>query len=253
MSNLKELIDQLYEEVTQVQDESDWTAPTEDSTDLDIDIDRLHRAVSQMTACLQHEDLIDLQEQQPLEAEDVARLLWQWEDLCNSIDGLNRHIQELDADIVRMQPWGDFDVVKVEQLRERDCRVRFWKMPVSLMASMAAESWYTDHQATVISHDQANAYFITVSLGDEQPAMPLQAKEIEICPCPVSTLIMLQTRDKDSLKRIHNLQGDFALAHYAELRETLRHLLPPGAELPKKKISHRQAIKTRLKKIFRKG
>ena len=254
MSNLKELIDQLYEEVTRLPKDPDGGAyPNEDSIDQDIDIDRLHRAVAQMTTCLQIEDLKDMQEQQPVVAEDVARLLLQWENLCNSVAGLKRHIQELDADIARMQPWGDFDVVKVEQLRQYDCHIRFWRMPVSCIASMSSEPWYTDLQVTVISHDQSDAYFVTISLGDETPNLPQQAKEIEICPCPVSTLIMLQTRDKDSLKRTQNLQGDFALAHYAELRETLRLLLPPGVELPKKKISHRQAIKARLKKVFHKG
>ncbi len=253
MSNLKELIDHLYEEVVmlpaEVQKEDEAVT---DDFDTDIDPERLRLAVRQMSECLQQEDLGDLQAAAILNLEDTTRLLMQWESICNGISGLNRHMKELDEDIARMQPWGDFDVVKLNQLQQHDCNVMFWKMPVSIMATMTTESWYNDYQATIISHDQSDAYFITISLMNETPEMPALAERLEICPCPVSTLIMLQTRDKDSLKRMQTKQGDFALAHYAELRETLRSVLPPGTVLPKQHVSHRQLLKARLHKLFKK-
>lgn len=253
MNNLKELIDHLYEEVTQQQDDTEWeTENVADPLFANLDADRLCLAVKQMADVLQKDDLTNQQPASPLDGENAIRLVMQWENICKSVTGLNRHMKELDADILRMQPWGDFDVVKLNQLEQQDCHVRFWKMPISVMASMTAEAWYSDYQTTVISVDQKDSFFITITLGDEEPNMPAQAEKVEICPCPVSTLIMLQTRDKDSLKRVLTIQGDFALAHYAELRETLRELLPPGAELPKQKQSHRQMMKARLKKLFKK-
>lgn len=253
MSNLKELIDHLYEEVTQQQEDTDWEMEhASDQFDSNLDAERLYLAVRQMADILQKDDLTDLQPPMPLAEDNAIRLVMQWESICSSVSGLSRHMQELDADIQRMQPWGDFDVVKLNQLEQHDCHVRFWKMPVSIMASMSSEPWYTDYQVTVISVDQSDAYFITITLGNEEPDMPALAEKVEICPCPVSTLIMLQTRDKDSLKRVQTIQGDFALAHYAELRETLREFLPPGADLPKQKHSHRQMLKARLRKMFKK-
>lgn len=253
MSNLKELIDHLYEEVTQQQDDTEWeTDNGSDPIFANLDADRLFLAVRQMADVLKKDDLSNLLPATPLSEDNAIRLVMQWENICTSVTGLNRHIKELDADILRMQPWGDFDVVKLNQLKQHDCHVSFWKMPISFMASMTTDAWYSDYQATVINVDQKDSFFITITLGDDEPKMPVQAEKVEICPCPVSTLIMLQTRDKDSLKRVLTTQGDFALAHYAELRETLRVLLPPGAELPKQKQSHRQMLKARLKKLFKK-
>lgn len=253
MSNLKELIDRLYDEVIQSQDaDTPDTTLTEEWEESDFDTERLRGALTEMASCLQPEDLQDGQDAEALDHDTASRLLAQWGNLCSSMEGLRRHMQELDADIIRMQPWGDFDMVKLEQLRQHDCQVLFWTMPIDIFASQATESWAVDSQVQLINEDNALAYFITIQLGNEEVAMPQEAKRVEICPCPVSTLIMLQTRDKDSLKRLQTMQGDFALAHYAELRETLRTLLPAGSSLPGQKVSRRQQLKARLKKLFRK-
>ena len=253
MTHLKELIDRLYDEVVQSQDAANPdTAQPDEWVESDFDTERLRGALTQMASCLQPEDLQDVQEAQALDVDATSRLLVQWGNLCSSMEGLRRHMQELDADITRMQPWGDFDVVKLEQLRQHECQVLFWTMPIDIFASQASEPWAVDSQAQLVSEDTSQAYFITLQLGNEEVAMPPEATRIEICPCPVSTLIMLQTRDKDSLKRLQTMQGDFALAHYAELRETLRTLLPAGSMLPGQKLSRRQQLKARLKKLFRK-
>lgn len=253
MTHLKELIDHLYDEVVQPQDATDPNAPVaEEWEGSDFDTERLRLALTQMAACLQPEDLQDPQAIAALEIDAASRLLAQWENLCSSMDGLRRHMQELDADIVKMQPWGDFDVVKLEQLKQHECQVLFWTMPIDVFASQATEPWAVDSQVQQINEDNTLAYFITLQLGNEEVALPPEATHVEICPCPVSTLIMLQTRDKDSLKRMQTIQGDFALAHYAELRETLRTLLPEGATLPGQRLSRRQQLKARLKKLFRK-
>lgn len=253
MSNLKELIDRLYDEVVQSQDAPDPdTALTEEWVESDFDTERLQGVLTQMASCLQPEDLQGDQDAQALDVDAASRLLAQWGNLCSSMEGLRRHMKELDTDITRMQPWGDFDVVKLEQLRQHDCQVLFWTMPIDVYASQATEPWFTDSQAQLVSEDTSLAYFITLQLGNEEILLPQAATRVEICPCPVSTLIMLQTRDKDSLKRLQTMQGDFALAHYAELRETLRTLLPAGASLPGQKLSRRQQLKARLKKLFRK-
>lgn len=251
MSNLKELIDRLYDEVMTQQDpDEDQMPQIEELANEDLDAERLRQILSQMQEVLQKEDLSGLQATAPLNADETTKLMLQWENLNSSIEGLRRHMKDLEADIARMQPWGDFDVVKLEQLQQRDCHVRFWTMPIAAFAAQASEAWVVNHQATLISEDAANAFFITISLGNEKPQMPAQASEMEICPCPVSTLIMLQTRDKDSLKRVMTLQGDFALAHYAELLETLRTILPKGAALPQRK--HAQNLRARLRRLFRK-
>lgn len=253
MTHLKELIDRLYDEVVQSQDAANPdTAQPDEWVESDFDTERLRGALTQMASCLQPEDLQDVQEAQTLDVDATSRLLVQWGNLCSSMEGLRRHMQELDADITRMQPWGDFDVVKLEQLRQHECQILFWTMPIDIFASQASESWAVDSQAQLVSEDTSQAYFITLQLGNEEVAMPPEATRVEICPCPVSTLIMLQTRDKDSLKRLQTMQGDFALAHYAELRETLRTLLPAGSMLPGQKLSRRQQLKARLKKLFRK-
>ncbi len=253
MSNLKELIDRLYDEVVQSQEDVIQTTDATDAWEnMDFDTERLQQVLTQMASCLQREDMQDRQDATVLETDEASRLISQWENLCSSLEGLSRHMQELDEDIAKMQPWGDFDVVKLEQLKQHDCQVLFWTLPTDVFASQSTEPWFTESQALLVSQDTSLAYFITLQLGNEKFAMPPEANRVEICPCPVSTLIMLQTRDKDSLKRLQTKQGDFALAHYAELRETLRTLLPEGATLPGQRLSRRQQLKARLKKLFKK-
>lgn len=251
MSVLSEIIDQLYEQSQQSASLANHTGAVEDAaTDRHL-VDRLWRVLTEMA------DVLTTDEQP--EGDDVApspevclRIMNHWDAMTQSEEGIRSHMASLEADIARMQPWGDFDVMKVEALAHRGIRVRFWITPLSQLAQCLSHPQLAEHCPQVISQDASRAYLVTVSTEDSPLVMPTAlATEADICPCPISTLIMLQTRDKDSLKQVENLRGDYALAHFSEVYAALRQLLPPDADMPELR-RNLPTLRQRLHRLFAK-
>lgn len=255
MNELNDLIERLYNEgITQgglPQQSAPSAMPQSASTETDTLVTRLLQVLDQMGALLQRQDQPDMQIVAPDQAA-LLRILNHWEQMMSGAEGLRLHMQSLEQDIVKMQPWGNFDVMKVEQLASQGCHIRFWQMPTHLLALRVADGSWEDCHMQVISQDTELAYFVTVSMGNQAVSMPAEAHEVEICPCPVSTLIMLQTRDKDSLRKLDTLMGDYALCHYGEVYNALRQALPQGANIPHL-YNERMSLRQRLHMLWRKG
>ena len=241
MNELNELIERLYkksQEAERPTEPSAGDAPLPQSDEEGARIARLRRVVTEMGALLRQEDQPVMPDEAPGEA-ITLRIMNHWESMIHSVHGIKLHAQNLEQDIVKMQPWGNFDVMKVEELRAMGCHVRFWTMPVEALSGHETEEWFVGSQALIVAQDTETGYFVTVSTDEALlPQLPKEAKEVEICPCPVSTLIMLQTRDKDSLKKMETLMGDYALVHYGEVYAALREALPAGAAMPELEPEH---------------
>jgi len=210
---------------------------------------RLQQVMEEMGSMLQRDDQPDMEAVAPDEAA-CLRILNHWEQMMQSANGLRQHMQSLEQDIVKMQPWGNFDVMKVDELACQGCHIRFWKMPTHILAQRVADGCWQDCLMQVVANETGLSHYVTVTMDDEEPIIPAEAQEVEICPCPVSTLIMLQTRDKDSLRKLETLQGDYALCHYGEVVNALRQALPEGTPLPQRpseRIGLRQRIHSILK------
>lgn len=268
MNELNDLIEGLYRETFEdgrlpQQSAPSAIAPSEPEK-RDQQIVRLRQVLDEMGAMLQSEDQPNMSESAPDEAA-CLRILNHWEQMMLSAHGLRQHIQSLELDIQKMQPWGNFDVMKVEQLASAGCVIRFWKIPAHLLALRIAEEDWKDWELKVIAQDPETVFFVTVGTSTNsaanstniidpsanQPFQIRDAEEVDICPCPVSTLIMLQTRDKDSLKKLETLQGDYALCHYGEVYNALRQLLPEGTPLPQLQ-PERIGLRQRLHALFSK-
>lgn len=235
MNELNDLIERLYNEGNAQGGLPEQSAqplvPEAGTPDTYSEVSRLQLVLDQMGAMLQRQDQPDMQIVAPDQAA-LLRILNHWEQMVRSAQGLRQHMQSLEQDIVKMQPWGDFDVMKVEQLASQGCHIRFWQMPTHQLALRVAEGCWEDCHMQVVGRDTELSYFVTVSIGQQPVSMPDEAHEVDICPCPVSTLIMLQTRDKDSLRKLDTLMGDYALCHYGEVYNALRQVLPVGANAP---------------------
>lgn len=237
MSELNTLIENLYADYLTAA--SQGTAP--DVTHVEAgamsaatqaEVERLSATYAEMLEVL-GDEADSLEEVLPGTAPDAAAMqliVTQWQKLRQSIDGLSQHIESLEQDIRTMQPWGDFDVSKVERLRQWGCPLRFWTLRSDRFAQLP-----TQHpeglRLHMVADDGETAYFVTLGMIPTG-FLPPDVRAVELCPSPVSTLIMLQTRDRDSLKRLTTLQGDFALAHCTEVQCALRQLLPADTPLP---------------------
>lgn len=254
MNELNDLIEGLFHETFEDGRLPQQSAPSvivpTGPEDPDQQIMRLRQVLEQMGAMLQSEDQPNMSESAPDEAA-CLRILNHWEQMMRSANGLRQHMQSLEQDIQKMQPWGNFDVMKVEQLASAGCMIRFWKMPAHQLAMCVAEGVWKTAEMKVIAQEPETVYYVTVSTPTSNvPDVP-EADEVEICPCPISTLIMLQTRDKDSLKKLETLQGDYALCHYGEVYNALRQLLPEGTSLPQLH-TERQGLRQKLHALFTK-
>lgn len=257
MNQLNELIEHLYREgieegqLLQKQDVAGTLlVPADASTP---DLDRIRVMLEQMTQHLgaKEKSLLTDTQTSTLDYGQVQQLLLYWEKLQSDIEALKAHIRSLESDIVMMQPWGDFDVLKVEQLRQHGCNIRFWLMKSGQLALQQSEEWYTRCNVLKVDQDTDWDYFVTVTTQDDTlPDLPPEAQEQAICPCPVSTLIMLQTRDKDSLKQLEAEQASFTQMHYASLLHTLRQQ-DPSSGLPQDKRNVK--LRQRLRELFRRN
>lgn len=254
MTPLHELIDELYRQ-TMAEAAPVGTAaascPLPTGSEPGARVQRLRRVLDEMGERLTADDQLRLDDVAPPTEEICLRILTHWQQLTQSIEGIREHEQSLEADIARMQPWGDFDVMKVEQLAERGVHICFWRVRLVAMTDDMSHLDDTELQLCPVSQDAEWAYYVTI--GTESSPKPLaSAERVEICPCPVSTLIMLQTRDKDARRRLETLRDDYALAHYGEMYAALRQALPPGSPLPLLRQPHR-GLRQRIREMFGKG
>lgn len=257
MSELNSLINQLYAEHTAAMQETQQAAaqPTcaqaTESDSLRPEVQRLADTYTQMLRVLGqdgHRHTTTDSGCATADAEgDIQRIVMEWEGLTKAIDGIRQHVELLEQDIRRMQPWGDFDVSKVSKLRSWGYDIRFWTMSSKLLTDTLADTVPLDWQLLTVADDGQTAHFVTIGALPEQ-ALPEQAREVTLCPSPISTLIMLQTRDRDSLCKLDTLQGDFALSHIEQVATHLRQILPADTPLPS--VPRASSVSERLRRFF---
>lgn len=253
MTQLSELIERLYSAT-----ECDPSpTPADDSTTTaslslrGTEVERIRRVLTEMAQMLDADERPRVNEPAPSD-EIRLRILNHWEQMTDAVAGIKKHCESLEHDIAKMQPWGDFDVLKVEALASRGVMVKFWRIGTNSLPSRGDEDLLRLHQISLISQDADWIYFVTISTEGEDLQLPAEVERVDICPCPVSTLIMLQTRDKDTIKRLETLRGDYALAHYAEMHAALQQALPPDAVIETEAAPHR-SLRQKIRRLLRKG
>ena len=76
-----------------------------------------------------------------------------------------------------------------------------------------------------------------------------EAHSVEVTPSPVSTLIVLQTRAKDSLRQVQLQMGDFSLQHYREVEAALG--LTDTIQIPSRRHRLMRTVQRLFSKIKR--
>lgn len=249
MNKLSDLIESLYQQSHEAElTESDERTALVTARS-EIKADRLQRVLAEMAEELTDEEQPSLDETAPTD-EICLRILNHWDSMTQSLLGIQEHMASLETDIVKMQPWGDFDVMKLETLARRGIKLRFWTVSVGRMHELDAITLPGQTSLHLVSQDTDNAYLVTITTSESEPQWPATMCEVGICPCPISTLIMLQTRDKDALRRLKTLRGDYALAHYSEVYAALKAALPEGTPMPPFK-KEPKGLRGRLQQLFK--
>ena len=150
---------------------------------------------------------------------DVSLLYADWVMLRNTERRQLQRIAELDADIARMGPWGDYPMASIDQLSQQGKSLGFWRCTQTQFEGHWAQ-WKEKYNAELVSQQDGFCYFVTkVPQGNQLEIS--EAQPVDVPPCPISTLIMLQTRAKDSLRQVRLEMGDFSLQHYREVEAAL--------------------------------
>jgi len=150
---------------------------------------------------------------------DVSPLYVEWTTLCKKEQRQIERIAELDADIQNMEPWGDYPMARIDQLAQRGLSLLFWRSTQTQFEGHR-QAWIDSYQAELVSIHSGHCYFVTVTPQGANIVLN-EAEPIAVTPSPVSTLIMLQTRAKDSLRHTQLEMGDFSLQHYREVESIL--------------------------------
>jgi len=150
---------------------------------------------------------------------DVSPLYVEWVNLQQKARKQMERISELDVEIQRMEPWGDYPMARIDQLAQQGMRLQFWRSTQTQYEGHRS-LWREQFQAELISEQGGYCHFVTLSPMEAPLTLP-EAQEAQITPSPVSTLIMLQTRAKDSLRQVRLEMGDFSLQHYREVEQAL--------------------------------
>lgn len=116
------------------------------------------------------------------------------------INRLKEYITNLDIDIANRMPWGDLFIEPGDPYNKNVPQTRFWTTPNDFYENHK-ELWNNQYNVRFIFRGDYLTYFTTSTLIDCNIQMD-GAEEAYVCPSPASTLIMLQTKAKDLLKKL---------------------------------------------------
>lgn len=172
---------------------------------------------------------------------DIDHIFVLWQQFRVKIENLCKYIRNLDDEIAARIPWGDITSASEEGFKAGVPVTRFWTAQKDCFEANYP-MWKRDFAANLISEGEYLSFF-TTSTDYNTTIFMEGAEEAKVCPSPTSTLIMLQTRAKDTLKFEELKRTDFAVAHYLEvekalgLKDTIRY-------------SKRKRFFRRIRKIF---
>lgn len=138
-------------------------------------------------------------------------------------------ISRMESEVVKRQPWGDFSATDIEGLSRAGLRIHFYSCP----AKRFDPSWAEICPLQVISENDGNVYFVTVTSPDGPSALPLTE-----LPAPDGTADeakgslleareALATREAELFKR-KELIPDMQRAYNAKLSELETYLASKG-------------------------
>lgn len=196
--------------------------------------------LAQMRSCIQKED-VKAGLPPAASAFDIDSVFIFWQQFCLKVENLKKYIESLDYDIAARVPWGDLTFDSNEGFVEGLPITHCWTAPKECFEAHQ-ERWTEEYGVKMISEGQYLTFFTSSTPKGKEIVME-GAEEAKVCPSPASTLIMLQTKAKDSLKLEQLKMSDFAVEHYNSVEAALglKNTLPQ---------TKRKRLLYKIKKLF---
>lgn len=175
--------------------------------------------LAEMRSCIHKEDVKAGLPPAVTEAFDIESVFIFWQQFNLKVENLKKYIESLDYDIAARVPWGDLTFDSEEGFVEGLPITRCWTARKECFETNH-ERWAEEYGVKKVSEGQYLTFF-TSSTPKDQVIVMEGAEEATVCPSPASTLIMLQTRAKDSLKLEQLKMSDYAVEHYRSVEAAL--------------------------------
>ena len=175
--------------------------------------------LEEMRTCINKEDVKAGLPDETAPDFDIDRIFIFWQQFRMKTNNLKKYIESLDYDIAARVPWGDLTFSSDEGFVEGLPMTRCWTASKECFEANRI-IWEKAYSVRLISEGQYLAYFTTSTQKDVEIMME-GAEEAKVCPSPASTLIMLQTKAKDSLKLEQLKMCDFAVEYYHSVEAAL--------------------------------
>ena len=129
---------------------------------------------------------------------ETERLVKEIEILGEKELAVKHDIDEVDKNIAKLEPWGEFDKDKLNELAQAGYITNFWTCPKKLFK----KEWVDEYFATVINEENSKFYFIT--FASEKP--DITAESIEL---PESKISELKNSKKQLEKQLKDIQEEY--------------------------------------------
>ena len=130
--------------------------------------------------------------------------------LTSDQTALSHKLDEINKDIAKLEPWGDFDEHRLKLLSNSGFHVNFWVCPTK----MFKKEWGDDYFASPVNEINKRTYFITFS-KEERP--DITAEFIDL---PEDRLSVLYERKKNTEQDVEDLHEQLLKVN-GEYREAL--------------------------------
>ncbi|NLN94768.1 MAG: hypothetical protein GX128_01165 [Bacteroidales bacterium] len=139
-------------------------------------------------------------------------------ELLNEEDGFEQQLNSVNKEISNLEPWGDFSLGTLENLKKADLNVSFY----IASAKRYNPEWENQYAIGVVRSTPTSVYFILVSDSDEP--VELSAEEVKAPELSVTEVIKRRDAILERKKKVADMLDEFAATSIPVLEETLQKL-----------------------------
>ena len=139
-------------------------------------------------------------------------------DLQKEVEDLNTQVEIINKEVEQVEPWGDFSLDVMENLKKANFYVRFFITEERRFS----EEWQDKYDLLVINKQKTNVYFVVITKDKNE--LEIDADEIKMPERPVSEVLKNKQDIENRIQEIDSLIKQYANKYLPVLTDTLNNL-----------------------------
>ncbi len=139
-------------------------------------------------------------------------------DLQKEVEDLNTQVEIINKEVEQVEPWGDFSLDVMENLKKVNFYVRFFITEERRFS----EEWQDKYDLLVINKQKTNVYFVVITKDKNE--LEIDADEIKMPERPVSEVLKNKQDIENRIQEIDSLIKQYANKYLPVLTDTLNNL-----------------------------